>query len=59
VGRKIVTSPALKQCGNGRPEFVEEITQLIALLRVERNFSHAAGVYGRLTRRLGRWSEVT
>ena len=47
VGGEIVSSPALEQCGNGRTELVEEITQLKALLRVERNISHAAGVYGR------------
>ena len=48
MGREIVSSPALEQCGNGRTELVEEITQLKALLRVERDIGHAAGVYGGL-----------
>ena len=48
-----MSSPALEQCGNGRTEFVEEITQLKALLCVERNISHAAGVYGGPGGRLG------
>jgi len=34
VGGEIVSSPALEQCRNGRAEFVEEITELKALLRV-------------------------
>jgi hypothetical protein len=34
VGREIVRSPALEQGGNGRAEFVEEITELKALLRI-------------------------
>jgi hypothetical protein len=42
---KIVSSPAADQCGNARTELIEEITQLKALLRVERNISHAAAVY--------------
>ncbi len=46
VGGEIVCSPALQQCRNGRTEFVEEIAQLIPLLRVERNIHHAGGVYG-------------
>ena len=50
VGSEIVSNPALQQRGNGRTELVEEITQPKALLRVERNVSHAAGVYGRPTR---------
>jgi hypothetical protein len=50
VGGEIVSSPPLQQCGNGRTELVEEITQLMALLRVERNIRHAAGVYGGLKR---------
>ena len=40
-----MSSPALQQRGNGRTELVEESTKLKALLRVERNISHAAGVY--------------
>jgi hypothetical protein len=59
VGGEIVSSPALEQCGNGRPELVEEITQLKALSRVERNLSHAAGVYGGLRWQLRRWSALT
>ena len=39
VGGEIVSSPSLEQCGNGGTEIVEEITQLKALLRVERNIS--------------------
>jgi len=50
VGGEIVSSPALEQRGNGRTDLVEEITQPKALLRVERNISHAARVYGRPTR---------
>ena len=46
VGGEIVSSPASEQSGNGRTELVEEITELMALLRVERNIRHAAGVYG-------------
>jgi hypothetical protein len=46
VGGEIMGSPVLQQCGNGRTELVEKITQLHALLRVERNIGHAAGVYG-------------
>jgi hypothetical protein len=46
VGGEIVSSPALEQCGNGRTELVEEVTQLMALVRVERNIRHAAEVYG-------------
>jgi hypothetical protein len=46
VGSEIVGSPALQQCGSGRTELVEKITQLKALLRVERKIGHAAGVYG-------------
>jgi len=34
VGGEIVSSPALQQCGHGRTELVEEITELQALLRV-------------------------
>ena len=49
VGGEIVSSPALEQGRNGRAEFVEKITELQALLRVERNISHAAEVYGRLS----------
>ena len=52
-----MSSPALDQCGNGRTELVEEITQLKALLHVERTISHAAGVYEGLKRR--RLSSVT
>jgi hypothetical protein len=48
VGGQIVSSPALEQCGSGRTELIEEITQLMALVRVERNIRHAAGVYGGL-----------
>jgi hypothetical protein len=40
VGGEIVSSPTREQRGNGRTELVEEITQLKALLRVERNISH-------------------
>jgi hypothetical protein len=47
-----VSSPAPEQCGNGRTELVEEIAQLKALLRVERNTSHAAGVYEGFSPRL-------
>jgi hypothetical protein len=50
VGGEIVSSPALEQCGNGRTELIEEITQLMALVRVERNIRHATGVYGGLKR---------
>jgi len=46
VGGEIVSSPALEQGRNGRAEFVEKITELKALLRVQRNISHAAAVYG-------------
>ncbi len=59
VGGEIVCSPALDQCGNRRAELLEDITQLKALLRVERNISHAAGVYGCRRRQLGRWPAVT
>jgi hypothetical protein len=59
VGGEIVSSPALEQCGNGRTELIEEITQLKALLCVERNLSHAARVYEGLRRQLGRWSTAT
>ena len=48
MGGEIVSSPTLEQCGNGRTELVEEITQLTALLRVERHISHPAGVYWRI-----------
>jgi hypothetical protein len=44
VGSEIVSSPALEQCGNGRTELIEEITQLIALLRVERTSAAANGL---------------
>jgi hypothetical protein len=47
VSGEIVSSPILEQCGHGGTKLVEEITQLKALLRVERDISHAAGVYGR------------
>ena len=43
-----MSSPALEQRSSGRTELVEEITQLKALLRIERSISHAAGVYERL-----------
>jgi hypothetical protein len=46
VGGEIVSSPSLEQGRSGRTEFVEKITELKALLRVERNISHAAEVYG-------------
>jgi hypothetical protein len=46
VGSEIVGSPTLEQCGNGWTELVEEIAQCKALLRVERDISHAAEVYG-------------
>ena len=46
MGGEVVTSPALDQGGNGRTELLEEIAKLKALLRVKRNISHAAGVYG-------------
>ena len=59
VGGEIVCSPALDQCGNRRAELLEDITQLKALLRVERNISHTAGVYGCRRRQLGRWPAVT
>jgi len=41
-----MSCPVLEQCGNGRAEFIEEITQRKALLCVERNISHAAAFYG-------------
>ena len=41
-----MSSPVLDQCRNGRPELVEEITELKPLLHVEWDISHAAGVYG-------------
>lgn len=46
VSGEIVSSPTREQCRNRRTEFVEETTEPKALLRVERNISHAAGVYG-------------
>jgi hypothetical protein len=49
VGSEVVSSPALEQCGNGGVELVEEITQFKALLRIERNISHAAAVYEALS----------
>lgn len=55
VGGEIVGSPALEQGGNGRTELAEEITQLKALLRVERNLGHAAGVYGGTARTTARY----
>jgi hypothetical protein len=59
VGGEIVSSPALEKCRNGRTELVEEITELKALLRVERNISHAAGVYEDLRWQRGRWSPAS
>jgi hypothetical protein len=44
VGSEILGDPARDECRNGRTQFVEEITQFIALLRVERSLSHAARV---------------
>jgi len=46
VGGDVVSSPTLEQGGNRWTEFVKEITQLTAFLRVERNISHAARAYG-------------
>ncbi|CFE49969.1 Uncharacterised protein [Mycobacterium tuberculosis] len=42
-----MSSPALDQCSNRRTELLKEITELQAFLRVQRDISHAAGVYGR------------
>jgi hypothetical protein len=50
VGGEVMSSPALEQCGNGRAELVEQITELKALLGIERNVSHAAGVYDGATK---------
>jgi hypothetical protein len=44
VGGEIVSGPALDQGRNRRAERVEEITELKALLRIQRNISHDAGV---------------
>ncbi len=46
VGGDVVSSPTLEQGGNRWTEFVKEITQLTAFLRVERDISHAARAYG-------------
>src|SRR5664279_3046783 len=46
VGGDVVSSPTLEQGGSRWTEFVKEITQLTAFLRVERNISHAARAYG-------------
>jgi hypothetical protein len=53
VGGEIVSSPALEQGRNGRAELVEKITELEALLHIERNIGHEAGVYGRSTKPSG------
>ena len=45
-----MSSPALEQGGNRRTELVEQLTQRTTLLRVERNISHSAAVYGGLMR---------
>ena len=50
VGGEIVSGPAVEQGGNGRAELVEKITELEALLRIQRNEGHKAGVYGRSIR---------
>ena len=47
VGGQIVSGPVLEQRGNGRAEFVEQIAERTALLRVQPNISHAVEVYGR------------
>ena len=59
MGGEIVSSPALEQCGNGRTELVEEITQRTALLGVEWDIRHAAAVYGGLDAPAWRWPAVT
>jgi hypothetical protein len=46
VSGEIVSGPAFEQRGNRRAELVEKITELKALLCVERNIGHEAGVYG-------------
>ncbi len=48
VGGEIVSGPAVEQRRSGRPELVERIAQLTALLRIERDVTHEAAVYERL-----------
>jgi hypothetical protein len=44
VGGEIVSSPSVEQGGNGRAELVEKVTELEALLRIQRNAGHDARV---------------
>jgi hypothetical protein len=44
-----VSGPPVEQRRNGRAELVEKIAELQALLRIQWNISHEAGVYGRPT----------
>ncbi len=44
VSREILRGPAVEHGGNGRAELVEEITKLEALLRIQPNAGHKAGV---------------
>jgi hypothetical protein len=46
VGGEIVSSPSPEQGRSGRAEFVEKITELAALLHVERKISHATEFTG-------------
>ena len=46
VGGQVVSGPALEEGRNRRPSLLEQIAELTALLRVQRNTSHAVEVYG-------------
>jgi len=54
VSRQVVGGPSVEQCGSRRAEFVEKITEFEALLHIERNSGHEAGVYGQSTRASGK-----
>ena len=41
-----MSGPTLEQRRNGRAELLEQIAELTALLRVQRNIGHAVEVYG-------------
>jgi hypothetical protein len=49
MGGEVVRSPPAEQGRNRRAELVEKIAQLKALLRIERDVTHEAGVYERST----------
>jgi hypothetical protein len=44
VGSQIVSGPPVEQGGSGRAELAEKVTELEALLRIQRNAGHKSGV---------------